>query len=108
MLAVHPLELLRVEHGGFSQQSFLGEELNHLLHRHHFAITAGAPAEQHQEVVHRLRENSEVLIVADRGRAVTLRQFLAVETVDHRKMREAGQCGAERAVEQNLLCVFEM
>jgi len=55
VLAVHPLELLEIEHRRLLQQMVGREVRDELRRRHHFAITAGRPAEEREEVDHRGR-----------------------------------------------------
>ena len=103
VLAVHPLQLLRIEDRRLFLQPVGREQLDHLFERHHLAISPGRPAEEREEIDHRARQDPLVAVIADRGRPVSLAQLLAVEPVNHRDVRELRQLGAERAVEQDLL-----
>jgi hypothetical protein len=41
MLTVHPLELLRIEHGRLPEETLFGEERDHVPEAHHLAVAAG-------------------------------------------------------------------
>src|SRR5688572_9267464 len=99
MLAVHPLELLRIEDRRLLLQPVGREELDHFAERHHLAIAARRPPEKRQEIHHRARQNSLMAIVPDRSSPVPLAELLAVEAVDHRYVRELRKLRAERAIE---------
>ena len=88
MLAVHPLELFRVEDCRVLRQAIRREQFDHLRHRHDLDVVSGGPPEQREEIEHRLRQNAHVLIVADGSRAVALAQLLPVEPMNHRQVRE--------------------
>ena len=103
MLPIHPLQLLRIEDRRFGMQPMLAEALDHLRHLHHFLVVTRRPTHQCEEVEHRLRQKPQVLIIAHGRRAMTLRQFLAVGTMNHRHVTELRHIGVQRAIQQDLL-----
>src|SRR6266542_375464 len=109
MLAVHPLELLRIEDRCFFLKAIRREQLDHFLHCHDLAISAGRPPEECEEVEHRLRKKPVMLIISNSRRTVSLAQLLAIHPMDHRQMCELRKLGAECPVEKDLLwCVGDV
>src|SRR5690606_39597323 len=71
--------------------------------RHHLGIVARRPPEQREEVHHCLRQQPLVLIVANGGCSVTLRQFLPVRAVNHWHVCKLRYGCAKSAIQQDLL-----
>jgi hypothetical protein len=60
---VEPIELLGVEHGVAAADAFEVEALDQFFPRKQFVVAAGAPAEQRQEVEHRLGQVALLLVL---------------------------------------------
>ena len=104
VLAVEPLELLGVEHGVARADAVERERLHQFLAREQLAVAfARRPAEQRQEVEHRLGQEPLPLVLHHRRRAMALAQASLVGAEDQRHVREARHGRPKRLVEQHLL-----
>ncbi len=104
VLAVHPMELLRIEDRRVLLQPLERERLHQLRDvEEQLAVAAGTPAEEREEVRHRLRQDPLVLIVGHGGGAVALAELLAVGAEDHRHVAEDGHRRPEGMVYLDLL-----
>ena len=102
VMAVRPRELLLVEHAGAVADGVEREAARELVDRQQLVVAAGRPADQREVVDQRLRQVPLRTELADRGRAVPLRQRRVIGPHHHGQMRELGRCEPERLVEQNL------
>ena len=78
------------------------EKLQHLVNAENFLV-AVRPAEAHQIVQDCRRQIAFATVIEDVGRAVPLRQALAVVAENHRYVRKFRHVVTQRAVEVNLL-----
>jgi hypothetical protein len=101
VLLVQPRQLFEVETRGRLVHVGGVEQLDHLLAREDFLVTV-RPAEAHEIVEQRVRQEAVVAVLHDADRAVTLAELLAVGPEDHRQVREARHGGAERMVDVDL------
>ena len=90
VLAVHPLELLRIERGGRRVHPIELELGDDLVERQDLASVFRPPAEQREVVEQRGRQISGVAVLLHRHRAVPLRQLPAARTEDQRHVRVHG------------------
>ena len=86
--AVHPLELLGVEDRRRRIDALEREEADQLLAREQLALGVEVPAEQREEVDDRLGEVAGLAQLLDAGRAVPLREALAIGAEEQRQVRE--------------------
>ena len=86
--AVHPAQLLLVEHGRVLRHPRQVEALDQLARRHEGGRLVVAPAEQRHVVAHRLGQVAGVAQLLHRRGAVALRELLAVGPVQQRQVRE--------------------
>ena len=77
------------------------EKFQHLVNAENFLI-AVCPAEAHQIIQNRWRQVAFAAVIEDVGRAVPLRQALAVVAENHRHVRKFRHVVSQRAVEVNL------
>jgi hypothetical protein len=103
VLRVEPVELLGIEDSVAAADALERETRNQLVAREDLLVAAGRPAEQRQEVHHRLGEIALALVLGHRRGAVPLAQAFLVGTEDQRHMRERGRRRAEGLVQQDLL-----
>ena len=102
-MPVHPLELRRIEDGGLLEDTVERKEIAQVFFAHDLAVAARTPSQQREKIAHRLRENPQVLVVADSGRAVPFGKFLPIGSVDHWHVTKDRGHGAKCAVHRELL-----
>ena len=71
--------------------------------RHQLAVVARRPAEQREEIHHRVRQVALPLVLHHRRRAVPLAQALLVGAENQRHVREPRHRRAERLEQQHVL-----
>ena len=104
VLMVEPVELLGVEHGVAAADAVEREGRDELVTGEQLPVAlARRPAEQRQEVHHRVRQIAERRVLRDGRGAVALAQPLLVGPHDERHVRKRRRGRAERLVEQHLL-----
>ena len=79
------------------------EARDQLVEREDLLLGPARPAEQGQEVDHRLLDEALGDVVGDRGLALALAHLRAVGVEDERQVGEVGHLGAERPEEQDVL-----
>ena len=102
VVAVHPGELLDVEHAGAVADAVEREPPRQLVERQQLVATAGRPSHQGQIVHQRLRQVASSAELDHRGRAVALRQRRVVGAQHQRQVRKRRRRPAEGLVQQHL------
>ncbi len=101
-MAVRPGELFLVEDAGGVPDVLERETPRELVDRQQLVVAARRPADQRKVVHQRLGQISLRAELADRRRAVPLRQRRVIGPHHHRQMRKGGRRKPERLVQQNL------
>ena len=102
-LAVQPLEALAVEDRAALLDVLEVEPAGELVEREDLLLGAGRPAEQRQEVDHRLGDEALGPVVGDRGLALALAHLRPVGVEDERQVGELRDGVAERPEQQDVL-----
>ena len=89
--AVHPAQLLLVEHGRVLRHALEVNRSDQLVGREEGRALVVAPAQQRDVVAHGLRQVALLAQLLDRRRAVALRELLAVGAVEQREVRVDGR-----------------
>jgi hypothetical protein len=97
------VEFFGIDPGGAAADSFEREGRNHLVARHQLAVASRRPAEQTQEIDHRIGQISKALVLRHRRDAVPLAQLLLVGAENQRHVRKLGWRLPERLPQQNVL-----
>ena len=101
VVLVDPGQLLEIEARGRPVGLADVEQGDHLLAREDFLV-AVRPAEAHQIVQQRMRQEAVVAVLHDADRTMPLAELLAVRPEDHRQVGELRHGRAERVVDVDL------
>ena len=102
-LAVHPFEPLAVEDRAALLDVLEVEPPGQVVEREDLLFRAGRPAQQRQEVDHRLGDEALAAVVGDRGLALALAHLRPVGVEDERQVAERRDVVAERPEQQDVL-----